>query len=117
MSNNQENNLDWAADIMSWLPQIYGKEVGTGSGLKLTEIQLRGSGQVFTGYELLEFEAQLVPHPFTVEQFLAREIFDYIEWGLLLVVEPPKPDNELGKYRFDPKHPYNVPHSLAWSKK
>jgi hypothetical protein len=50
MSKDQRNRLSWAGNIMTWLPRIYGTDVGTGSGLKLAELQLRRTGQAFTGY-------------------------------------------------------------------
>ncbi|KAE9370845.1 hypothetical protein N431DRAFT_468859 [Stipitochalara longipes BDJ] len=110
-SERQQNEIGWMADIMSWLPRIYGTDIGTGSGLKLTEKLLRRTGQVFTGYELLECLAvRLAPQPISIAELLGELTYD-IEGGKLIMLEHPTPNNQLGKYRFDPTHPFNINNS------
>jgi hypothetical protein len=108
MSKDQQNRLSWAGDIMTWLPRLYGTDVGTGSGLKLAELQLRRTGQAFTGYELIEFLAKEVsPYQFSIVELL-EAMTDEFEDGVAILLEPPAPNNEMGRYRFDQGHPFNV---------
>ena len=108
MQENQQNNLDWVSGL-TWIYEIAGKEVGNGSGLKLTESHLLESGLAFTGYELLEFIAnKSAPQPFSLVAFVEEEIIERIESGELFVLESPTPTNEMGRYRFNIKHPANI---------
>jgi len=108
MSSNQPNSLDYEGDIMSWLPQIYGTDVGNGNGLKFTELQLRKTGQAFTGYEILESIAtKVAPVPFKVVALL-RELSWEVDAGSLIVLEHPTPNNEMGRFYFNPQHSRNI---------
>jgi len=45
------------ADILAWLPQIFGTRVGTGNGTRLDREELIRTGQVITSWELLEMSS------------------------------------------------------------
>jgi len=109
-------------DMFKWLPQIYGTNVGTGSGAKNTVWGLKQSGQAWTGYELIEtFAAQMEDESFNVND-LFKDLTGDLQQRSVIMLESPTLDNQLGKFAFDPKHPVNIHgvppgtfHHVAWS--
>ncbi len=96
-----QGNLDWP-------PILTHCHVGTGSGMNLDADEIRRTGQVVTGYELLEVASKLVNHQeFQVNGWLER-LKNEVQHRTVIVVERPTLENQFGKFRFDPSHPWNI---------
>jgi len=95
-------------DVFTWLPQLYGTNIGTGSGSKLKLLELNHTEQVFTGYELVEaFAAEMAPKAFKLKDLLT-DLQGDLEAGSVIMLEHPTQQNQLGRFRFDPDHPINL---------
>jgi hypothetical protein len=83
-----------------------GQEAGAGTELSLDD--LRQSGEIFTGVELLEIcSAGIEDKEFDIRVWiLAAE--EELAVGSMICLEDPHPSKPYeGRYRFDPRHPWN----------
>jgi len=96
------------ADILAWVPQLYGTHVGTGSGTRLNRDDVIRTGQVITGFELLEMASALNnDQPFHINLFLDN-LDHETQHGTIIMDERPTPENQFGKFHYDKNHRYNL---------
>jgi hypothetical protein len=90
-------------------PQVpRGCHVGTGSGEHLRASELIRTGKVITGYELLEMFSTVVGgQEFHVQTWLDG-FESELQAGAMIMVESPTLQNQYGRFRFNPQHPWNI---------
>ncbi|KAE9370847.1 hypothetical protein N431DRAFT_342931 [Stipitochalara longipes BDJ] len=80
---------------------LLGTNCGTGSGTRLDYDEIRRTGQVFTGCEMLEiFSALLGGKPFSLS-FWLEGLNNDLQHGGLTLVEHPTRDNQSGKFQYE----------------
>jgi len=85
---------------------MLGKDIGTGSGAQLDIEEWEQTGQIITGYELIELASSAIgDKPFSLSYFFQLLNVD-LKDRLVVMVERPAPGNQFGKFRFDNTHQY-----------
>jgi hypothetical protein len=112
MNDISQEDLDW--------PEIPTEShVGTGSGMHLDGKELKRTGQVVTGYELLEVCSNMINHKEFQLRVWVESLQGELENGSIIMVERPTLENQYGKFRYDPNHEYNIyggpPGTATWA--
>lgn len=93
---------------MEWLPQLNGKDVGTGSGYNLNHKEIIRTGKILTGYELLEACCDMLgDKEFSLKVWFEILVIE-VRRGTIIMDELPTPKNQFGQFHYNTSHPWNI---------
>jgi hypothetical protein len=95
-------------NIMEWLPQLYGKDVGTGSGYHRNHNEIVRTGKVLTGYELLEACSDMLGGKEFSLQIWSGILVSEVQQEMIIMDELPTPKNQSGRLHYNTSHPENI---------